>query len=73
MSELIGVDKDVAKDPDGALVLGVGLEDLGGPFDFLVVAWKWLLYKFHDLFCCEIVEIDVWIHDVEIITPIYYY
>lgn len=38
MSELIGVDKDVAKDPDGALVLGVGLEDLGGPFDFLVVA-----------------------------------
>lgn len=38
MAQLIGVNQDVAKHSDGALVLCVSLQDLGSPFDFLVVA-----------------------------------
>jgi len=38
MTELVSVDEDVAEDPNGTFVLGVGLENLGGLLDFLVVA-----------------------------------
>lgn len=59
MSQLVRVDEDIAEGPDGALVLAVGLEDLGGPFDFLVVAREGLLDEFYHLLCAQIVEIDV--------------
>lgn len=38
MSKLNGVDEDEAQYPDGACVFGVGFQDFGGLFDFLVIA-----------------------------------
>lgn len=38
VSELVGIDQNEAECSDGALVFGVSLKDLGGPFDFFVVS-----------------------------------
>ena len=67
MSNLGGVHEDEAEDPDGSLVFSVGLEDLGGMLDLLVVTRERLLDELDDLFSCEIVVVDSCVHDVEMI------
>lgn len=49
MCQLGGVDQDVGEDSDGGLVLGVGLEQLGGLFDALIVPREGGLDEFGDL------------------------
>jgi len=68
MTELVSVDEDVAEDPNGTFVLGVGLENLGGLLDFLVVAWEGLLNVVDNLLGCHTIVVDTWIHNVEILT-----